>query len=163
MKGVVTATVVVLAIVLGLSGVAMARWGQPGMGMGGPCWDQDGSTQADSQEQGRAWGPRRGMRGGMMGRGMGGGMMGGGWGPGGPGPNAGAPAGAQAIDEAKAKEIAGEYVTKSLPGYSVQKVAPFQGRRGTMYQVELRGPKDEVRYIHINPWGAIRETPRRTF
>ncbi|HSD52206.1 MAG TPA: PepSY domain-containing protein, partial [Candidatus Methylomirabilis sp.] len=60
-----------------------------------------------------------------------------------------------AIDEAKAKEIANEYVTKNLPGYSVEKLVKFDRPRGTMYQVELKGPKDEVRYLHINPFGNV--------
>jgi hypothetical protein len=153
----VLSLVVVLAVVLTVSGVAMARGGP---GMGGPCW---GSAQDDQSQPGPGWGPGRGR--GMMGRGMmGSGMMGrGNWGPGGPGWRQGAPANAPAIDEAKAKEIAAEYVAKSLPGYKVEKVSPFERRRGTMYQVELKGPKDEVRYLHINPWGAVRDFPGRTF
>ncbi|MBI2562862.1 MAG: hypothetical protein HYW08_10860 [candidate division NC10 bacterium] len=127
-------------LVLGVSGAALARWGGPGMGMGmgfGP------------QGRGAGWGP--------------GAMMGAGWGAGagfGPGAapcwNQGATGiTATAIDEAKAKEIATEYVTKNLPGYTVEKLVKFERPRGTMYQVEVKGPKDEVRYLHINPFGNV--------
>lgn len=138
----IAAMVVAVAVLLGLGGVALAQWGGPGMG-GGPCWNAEGGPQ------GQAWGPRHGR--GMMGRG--------GFGPG----AQGAPAAAQAIDDAKAKQIAADYVTKSLPGYKVEKLSSFQMRRGTMYQVEVRGPKDELQYLHINPWGAVRAFPARTF
>ncbi|MBI2116464.1 MAG: hypothetical protein HYT85_15475 [candidate division NC10 bacterium] len=130
----------VAVLVLGVSGAALARWGGPGMGMGmgfGP------------QGRGAGWGP--------------GAMMGAGWGAGagfGPGAapcwNQGATGiTATAIDEAKAKEIATEYVTKNLPGYTVEKLVKFERPRGTMYQVEVKGPKDEVRYLHINPFGNV--------
>jgi len=132
----------VAVLVLGISGAAMAWWGGPGMGMGyGPMG------------RGAGWGP---------------GMMGGrgGWGPGAGGPGFGPGAGpcwqqgnqgitATAIDEAKAKEIANDYVTKNLPGYKVEKFVKFERPRGAMYQVELKGPKDEVRYLHINPFGNV--------
>lgn len=130
----------VAVLVLGVSGAALARWGGPGMGMGmgfGP------------QGRGAGWGP--------------GAMMGAGWGAGagfGPGAapcwNQGATGiTATAIDEDKAKEIATEYVTKNLPGYTVEKLVKFERPRGTMYQVEVKGPKDEVRYLHINPFGNV--------
>ena len=61
-----------------------------------------------------------------------------------------------AIDEAKAKEIANEYVNKNLPGYQVEKLVKFDRPRGAMYQVEVKGPKDELQYLHINPWGNVR-------
>ncbi len=71
---------------------------------------------------------------------------------------------ATTIDEAKAKEIATDYVTRNLPGYTVEKFVKFERPRGTMYQVELKGPKDEVRYIHINPFGNVMPFgPGRTF
>jgi hypothetical protein len=63
---------------------------------------------------------------------------------------------ATAIDEAKAKEIANEYVNKNLPGYQVEKLVKFDRPRGAMYQVEVKGPKDELQYLHINPWGNVR-------
>ena len=92
-----------------------------------------------------------GRHGGMMGRGAGG--------PGG-GPcwnqQGGAAATATAIDEAKAKEIASEYVSKNLPGYQVEKFVKFDRPRGSMYQVEVKGPQGELQYLHINPWGNVR-------
>lgn len=136
-----TMGVALLAVlVLGISTAAMAWWGGPGMGMGH----------------------------GMMGRGAG-------WGPGammgpragsGPGAGAGPMAGpcwhqgatgvtATTIDEAKAKEIATDYVTKNLPGFKIEKLVKFDRPRGAMYQVEVKGPKDEIRYLHINPFGAV--------
>ena len=127
---------VLAALVLGVSGMALAWMGGPGMGMG----------------QGQ----------GMMGRGAGwgpGGMMGarGGMGPGaGPCGNQGATgATATAIDEAKAKEIATDYVTKNLPGFKIEKLVKFDRPRGAMFQVEVTGPKDEVRYLRINPFGTV--------
>jgi len=116
----------VAVLVLGVSSIALARWSGPGMGMG--------------------YGPR----GAMMGPGAG-------FGPGaGPCWQRGTTgATATAIDEAKAKEIATEYVTKNLPGYTVEKIVKFERPRGAMYSVELKGPKDEVRYIHINPFGYV--------
>jgi hypothetical protein len=129
----------VAVLVLGISGAAMAWWGGPGMGYGyGPMG------------RGAGWGP---------------GMMGGrgGWGPGaGFGPGAGPcwqqgaqGATATAIDEAKAKEIATDYVTKNLPGYKIEKLVKFEGPRGAMYQVEVKGPKDEIGYLRINPFGYV--------
>ena len=114
----------VVAMVLAVTGIALAQWGGPGQGYG--------------------------MRGGMMGRGAGG--------PGG-GPcgnqQGGMPATATAIDEAKAKQIASEYVSKNLPGYQVEKLVKFDRPRGAMYQVEVKGPKGELQYLHINPWGNV--------
>jgi len=129
----------VAVLALGISGAALAWWGGPGMGMGyGP--------------QGRGAGMDPGMMGGR-----------GGWGPGaGFGPGAGpcrqgaTGSPATAIEEAKAKEIANDYVTKNLPGYKVEKLVKFERPRGPMYQVELKGPKDEVGYLHINPFGYVR-------
>ena len=96
-------------------------------------------------------GQGHGMRGGMMGRGAGG--------PGG-GPcgnqQGGMATTATAVDETKAKEIASEYVSKNLPGYHVEKFVKFDRPRGSMYQVEVKGPKGELQYLHINPWGNVR-------
>jgi hypothetical protein len=120
----------VAVLILGISTAAMA-WG-PGMGMGyGP------------QGRGAGWGP-----GAMMG-GRGGRGAGSCWQQGNQGVTA------TAIDEAKAKEIANDYVTKNLPGYTVEKLVKFDRPRGPMYQVEVKGPKDEVRYLHINPFGNV--------
>ena len=130
----------VAVLILGISAAAMA-WG-PGMGMGyGP------------QGRGAGWGP--GMMGARGGRGPGAG--GPGFGPGaGPCWQQGATGTtATAIDEAKAKEITNDYVTKNLPGYTVEKFVKFDRPRGPMYQVEVKGPKDEVRYLHINPFGNV--------
>jgi hypothetical protein len=106
-----------------------------------------GMAMAQWGGQGQGYGPR----GGMMGRGAGG--------PGG-GPcwnqQGGASATTTAIDEAKAKEIASEYVNKNLPGYHVEKFVKFDRPRGSMYQVEVQGPKGELQYLHINPWGNVR-------
>ncbi len=134
----------VTVLVLGVSVAAMA-WG-PGMGMGyGP-----GMMGYGPQGQGGGLGP------GMMG-GRGGWGRGAGFGPGaGPCWQQGAQGvTATAIDEAKAKEIANDYVTKNLPGYKVEKLVIFERPRGAMYQVEVKGPKDEVRYLHINPFGNV--------
>jgi hypothetical protein len=93
--------------------------------------------------QGQGYGPR----GHMMGRGGGpcGNQQGG----------AAVPA-ATPIDEAKAKELAGEFVTKNLPGYQIEKIVKFDRPRGAMYQAEAKGPKGEIQYVHINPWGKVR-------
>lgn len=97
-------------------------------------------------------GPGMPMRmGGMMG--MGPGMMGAG--PGQVGCPGMAAAPAEAITEVKAKELAQQYADKYLKGFTVEKVLPFEGMHGTMYSIELKGPKDEVRTLHINPWGAV--------
>ena len=46
-------------------------------------------------------------------------------------------------------------------GPLVDKVLPFSGMGGmTMYSVELKGPKDEVRTLHVNPWGQVMPIPR---
>jgi hypothetical protein len=114
-------------LVLGISGAALAWWGGPGMGYGPGMMGRGG------------WGPGAGS-------GPGGGPC---WNQGGPGVSA------TAIDEAKAKEIATDYVTKNLPGYKVDKLVKFDVPRGAMYQVEVKGPKDEIRYLRINPFGYV--------
>ncbi len=114
-----------------------------------------------------AYGPRGMMGHGdgpMMGAGQGGqpgpGWMGGGAGncPGFAGAS-GAPGTAEpraAITDEKAKELATVYVDKYLKGFTVERVLPFTMRAGTMYQVELQGPKGEQRVLHVSPWGAVR-------
>ncbi len=89
--------------------------------------------------------------------GMGGGMMGGPGPAGCPGMTGTGPAATAApITEEKAKELATEYVEKYFKGFTVERVLPFTGMRGhTMYTVELKGPKDETRTLHINPWGNV--------
>lgn len=101
---------------------------------------------------GPGWGP-----------GMGPGMMGPGWGQGmGPGMMRGyGPYGnteygqGESISHDKAKEIAAQYTEKYLNGFTVERVLPFTGMRHTMYSVELKGPKGEVRFLRINPWGGV--------
>lgn len=97
-----------------------------------------------------------GMRGGMMGPGhMGAGRMGG---PGGPGTCPGLTGAATAgepVTEEKAKALAQEYADKYLKGFTVETVLPFEARHGTAYSVELKGPKDETRVLHVNPFGAV--------
>jgi hypothetical protein len=97
-----------------------------------------------------------GMRGQMMGAGpMGGGPMGPGAGMACPG-WAGAPATAgEPVTEEKAKALAQEYADTYLKGFTVEKILPFTGRRGTAYSVELKGPNDEVRVLHVNPFGGV--------
>jgi len=102
----------------------------------------------------------RGMGPGMMGGGMGPGMMGGGMGPGmmGSGMMGGASdqqAPAAQITEEKAKELAEQYASQYLKGFTVERLLPFTGMHGTMYSVELKGPEGQVRTFHINPWGNV--------
>lgn len=130
MRKLVAITVVVGAVAL-LTGAAFAQmgWGH-GYGMG--------------------WGHGPGMTG---------------WGPGagmGPGQYAGCPGAvagggaATPVTEENAKQIAQQYADKYLKGYTVETVLPFTGMGGsTAYSVELKGPKDELRIIHVNPWGGV--------
>jgi hypothetical protein len=61
----------------------------------------------------------------------------------------------QLTDES-AKQLAQQYADRYLNGFTVDKVLPFTGMRGmTMYQAELKGPGEEVRTLHINPWGNV--------
>jgi hypothetical protein len=63
---------------------------------------------------------------------------------------------ATAVTEEQAKDLAQQYADRYLKGFTVDKVLPFTGRRGaTMYAVELKGPKDEMRILHVNPWGNV--------
>ena len=140
MKHLMSMTLAVL-LVAGLAGAALA-YGPRGAAMGmGPQMMGPGS--------GPGGGP--GWQGGPMGPGRMGGRSG--------CPMAAAP-GAEApqaaITEEKAKEIATEYAGKYLKGFAVERVLPFEGRMGTAYQVELKGPKDEKRVLHVNPWGNVR-------
>ena len=55
-----------------------------------------------------------------------------------------------------AREIAQRYADEHLKGFSVERVLPFTGMRGmAMYAVELKGPQDEMRTLHVNPWGGV--------
>jgi hypothetical protein len=67
----------------------------------------------------------------------------------------GAGTAATPITEEKAKELAQQYADRYLKGFTVEKVLPFTGMHGTMYAVELKGPQDEVRMFHVNPWGNV--------
>lgn len=99
----------------------------------------------------------------MGGQGM---MMRGGWaGPGmmaGPG-QAGCPGmaavgqqqAAAQVTEEQAKAAAQQYADQYLMGFKVEKVLPFAGRRGAMYQVEMQGPDGQMRTLHVNPWGNV--------
>lgn len=69
---------------------------------------------------------------------------------------AGTEAVTEAVTEDKARELANEYVTKYFKGFTIERVLPFTGRFRTMYQVELRGPKGETRYLHVTPRGDVR-------
>ena len=71
-----------------------------------------------------------------------------------PGMTATGPSVAQ-ISEEQAKELAQQYADKYLKGFTVEKVLPFEGMHGTVYSIELKGPKDEVRTLHVNPWGHV--------
>lgn len=111
---------------------------------------------------GPGWGMGPGMMGPGMGwgHGMGPGMMGGQYGYpcGGPGMMGGqgwtAPQ-TQLTDDS-AKQLAQQYADRYLKGFTVDKVLPFAGMGGmTMFQAELKGPKDEARILHINPWGNV--------
>jgi len=82
---------------------------------------------------------------------MGPGMMGGGMGRGGQG---GQQAPSQ-ITQERAGELAQQYAEQYLQGYMVERVLPFAGARGTAYSVELKGPKGQVRTLHVNPWGDV--------
>jgi hypothetical protein len=133
MKRIVTVVVVAAALALAGEGFAQPMWGPMHGGMG------------------QGMGP--GGMGGWGGRGMMGGGPGGAWNcPGWSGAAAGT---AEAITEEKAKELAQQYADQYLKGFTVERVLPFTGRRGTMYSVELKGPEGQVRTFHINRWGNV--------
>lgn len=90
------------------------------------------------------------------GSGMGPGMMGGQFGPGANGcPGFAAAAQTQAITTEQAETLAQQYADQYLKGFTVDKVLPFTGMHHTMYSVELKGPNNEIRTLHINPWGNV--------
>jgi hypothetical protein len=61
-----------------------------------------------------------------------------------------------ALTEEQAKVAVQTYADKYLKGYAVETVLPFTGMHGrTMYSVEMKGPKEEVRTFHVNPWGNV--------
>lgn len=137
-----------IALAAPLAGAAFAQgWGQqmgPGM-MGHPCQGMMGS--------GMGWGQMGpGMGSGQMGPGM----MGPGMGYGQMGPGMMGSSGATQITEDKAKELAQQYVSNYLKGYTVDKVLPMTNGMGmTMYSTELKGPQGDLRILHVNPWGGV--------
>ena len=93
--------------------------------------------------------PMGGHRGGR-GEGMGHEMMGGGK----MGGHSGMQTGTQ-ITEEKAKELAQQYADKTLAGFKVERVLPSTGMPHTMYSVELKSPKGELRTLHVTPFGGV--------
>lgn len=129
-----------VVLVAGAAGAQMG-WGMgPGMGgMAGPGIYGHGTMG----QGGSGWYGCPG----MMGPGMG--MMG-------PGMMAYGQPGASQVTEDQAKELAQQYADRYLKGFTVDKVLPFAGMGGmTMYSVELKGPKDEARVLHVNPLGNV--------
>jgi hypothetical protein len=122
----------VVAVVAMLAGAAFAQMGGP---MFGPGYGR------------MAAGP---MGPGMMGRGVAGGQAGA-WNC----PGLAAGSAPEAVTEDKAKELAQQYADQYLKGFTVERVLPFTGMRGTMYSVELKGPEGQVRTFHVNPWGTV--------
>ena len=105
-----------------------------------------------------AFAQMRGPWGGGYGSGhMGGWMMGGAGPGGGPGfcPMYAGQSEATGVTEDRAKELAQAYADQYLKGFTVERVLPFTGPRGTMYSVELKGPAGELRTFHINRWGNV--------
>jgi hypothetical protein len=61
----------------------------------------------------------------------------------------------QTITTEQAKEIAQKYTDQYLKDFTVERVLPSTGMHHTMYSVELKGPKDEIRTLHINHHGNV--------
>ncbi len=59
------------------------------------------------------------------------------------------------ITEEKAKGMAQKYADQYLTGFKVERILPFTGMHHTMYSVELKNPKGELRTLHINPFGNV--------
>jgi hypothetical protein len=130
--------VVPVALVTLVAVVAFAQMGGPGMGWGqmGP-----GMMGPGMMGGGQGWYGCPGMMGGQMGPGM---MGGPGW-----------TVPQTPLTDEKAKELAQQYADSYLKGFTVERVLPFTGMGMTMYQAELKGPNDEARVLHINPWGNV--------
>jgi hypothetical protein len=79
-----------------------------------------------------------------MGR-MGHGMMGG----------AGFGANQTQITDQQARDLAQQYADKNLAGFKVERVLPSTGMPHTMYVVELKNDKGDLRTIHVNPFGGV--------
>jgi hypothetical protein len=86
---------------------------------------------------------------------IGGYMMGGPGGPTGCPGMTGAGVTGVSLTEEQARTLAQTYADTYLQGFTVEKVLPFTGRHGTAYSVELKGPKDETRVLHVNPFGGV--------
>ena len=131
----VTATVLTVALVGLLTGLAFAQgpYG-PRMGMG-PGWATPGEPAGMPGRMGMMRARMDGMCPGFA--------------------AAGSTEAPEAVTDEKAKELATAYVEKYLKGFTIERVLPFQGRRATAYQVELKGPKGEKRVLHVNPWGHV--------
>ena len=135
-KTLMGATVGVIAVLL-LAGVALAQMGWGPMGPGLMGWGQMGPGMMGGWQGGYGCPGMAGM--------MGPGMMGGqGW-----------AAPQTPLTDEKAKELAQQYADKYLNGFTVERVLPFAGMGMTMYQAELKGPNNESRVLHINPWGNV--------
>jgi hypothetical protein len=59
------------------------------------------------------------------------------------------------ITEEKAKELAQQYADKYLAGFKVERVLPSTGMPHTMYSVELKDAKGEMRSIRVTPFGGV--------
>ena len=59
------------------------------------------------------------------------------------------------ITEEKDKGLAQQYAEQDLPGFKVERLLLFAGMNHTMYSVELKNPKGELRTLHINPFGNV--------
>jgi hypothetical protein len=88
---------------------------------------------------------------GDMGPGMMGPMMGAGGCPGMTGTDAAQPLAHRREGQGGREAYADTY----LKGFAVEKVLPFTGMHGLMYSVEMKGPNEEVRTFHVNPWGNV--------
>ena len=135
----VSAAVAVLVLMGGVA-VAQMGWGY-GPGMMGPGM----------------MGPGMGMGPGMM---MGQGWQGGGYPCGGMGwygqGQYGQGQAPTVQNPDNAKQTAQQYADQYLKGFTVDKVLPFSGMGGmAMYSVEMKGPNNELRTLHVNPWGQV--------
>lgn len=136
----VVAAVAVLGLGVGAAFAFMGPGAMMGSGMMGPG----------------AMGPGM-MRGGMMGGGPGmmGPMAGPGRGPSGCLGMVGTGPAAEPVTPEKARTLAQAYADTYLKGFTVDRVLPFTTGHGTAYSVELKGPGDEVRTLHVSPWGHV--------
>ncbi len=126
------------AIGTGMMGPGMMGAGMMGPGMMGPGMMRGGMMGAG----GTGDGP------GMAGPGVG-------RGPGGCPGMAGTGPAAEPITPEKARTLAQAYADAYLKGFTVDRVLPFTTGHGTAYSVELKGPDDEVRTLHVSPWGNV--------